>query len=118
MTVASMVLAVLLGAGFLPLGAAKALAVADMRERAEHTGFSVTGYRVIGALEIAGAVGVLVGLVWWPLGAAAGIGLVFMMIGALITHLKIGDGVREYTPAIVCGLIAVVYVVTMFGAHR
>ncbi|MFI7665620.1 DoxX family protein [Nocardia sp. NPDC049526] len=117
MTVASVVFAVLLAIGFLPLGVVKVLAVADMRRRAEHFGYSVSAFRGIGVLEIAGALGVLAGLVWWPLGVAAGIGLVLLMIGAVITHVKAGDGVGEYAPSIGSGVLALAYVVTVFGAH-
>jgi hypothetical protein len=66
---------------------------------------------------MAGATGLLIGIVWWPLGAAAGIGLVLMMIGALVTHLRIGDGMRECAPSILIGLIAIAYVATVFGGH-
>lgn len=118
MNITSVVLAVLLAIVFFPLGIAKVLAVADMRQRAEHTGFSVTAYRGIGALEIAGAVGLLAGLVWWPLGVAAGIGLALMMIGALITHLKIGDRVQEYLPSVVICTLALSYVVIALVVRR
>lgn len=117
MTVASIVLAVLLVLGFLPLGAVKVLAVAAMRESAEHLGYPVAAYRGIGVLEITGSLGMVGGIVWWPLGAAAGIGLVLLMIGAGISHVKAGDGVREYAPAIGVGVLALAYVVTVFGAH-
>ncbi|WP_433522678.1 DoxX family protein [Nocardia pseudovaccinii] len=117
MTAASIVFAVLLAVGLLPLGAVKVLAVAAMRQRAEHFGYSVTVFRGIGVLEITGALGVLVGMVWWPLGAAAGIGLVLLMIGAVITHVKVGDGVGEYAPSIGVCVLAIAYVVTVFGAH-
>ncbi|WP_433714353.1 DoxX family protein [Nocardia sp. CA-084685] len=115
MTVASIVLAVLLALGFLPLGVLKALAVAAMSRRAEHFGYSVPAFRGIGALEIAGALGVLGGIVWSPLGAAAGIGLALLMIGAVFTHVKVGDGVSEYAPSIGVGVLALAYVVTVFG---
>lgn len=38
------------------------MAVPPIRQRAAHLGFSTTAYRRIGALEVAGAAGVLVGL--------------------------------------------------------
>ncbi|WP_433623574.1 DoxX family protein [Nocardia sp. CA-120079] len=117
MTIASIVFAVLLAVVFLPAGVAMALAVASMRQRAAHLHYSVTAYRGVGVLAIAGALGVLAGMVWWPLGAAAGIGLVLFMIGAVISHLRVGDGVAEYAPAIGVGVLAVAYVVTVFGAH-
>ncbi|MFF0456487.1 DoxX family protein [Nocardia africana] len=107
----------LLVLGFLPIGAANVLAVAAMRERAEHLGYSVAAFRGIGVLQIAGALGIVGGFVWWPLGAAAGIGLVLLMIGAVISHVKVGDGLGEYAPAIGVGVLALAYVVTVFGAH-
>ena len=61
--------ALLIAAVFLALGSAKVLALAPMRARAAHLGFSTSSYRVIGGLEIAGAIGVLLGLVVPPLGA-------------------------------------------------
>ncbi|RKN21238.1 DoxX family protein [Micromonospora musae] len=42
-------------------------------------------------LELAGAAGLLVGLAWWPLGVAAGIGLVLYFAGAIAAHLRVGD---------------------------
>jgi hypothetical protein len=41
--------------------------------------------------EFAGAVGLLAGLVYRPLGIAAAIGVVLYFIGAVITHLRAGD---------------------------
>ncbi|TDC30430.1 DoxX family protein [Micromonospora sp. 15K316] len=42
-------------------------------------------------LEVAGAAGLLVGLLWWPIGVAAGIGLVLYFAGAIGAHLRVGD---------------------------
>ncbi|WP_206305521.1 DoxX family protein [Actinacidiphila soli] len=46
---------------FALLGMAKMLALGPMPKMAAHVGFSTTGYRVIGSLELAGAVGVTLG---------------------------------------------------------
>jgi hypothetical protein len=45
----------------------------------------------LAALEVAGAVGILVGLWLEPLGVAAAIGLVGYFVGAVIGHLRVGD---------------------------
>lgn len=46
---------------------------------------------LLGALKAAGAVGLLVGLVWLrPIGIAAAIGLVLFFIGAIATHVRAG----------------------------
>jgi hypothetical protein len=103
---------------FSAIGVAKILAVPSMRERATHTGYSVAAYRGIGFAEIAGALGLVLGIGWWQLGVAAGIGLALLLVGAVVVHVRIGDGVRECAPAIVGCLVAVVYLVTLLGAAR
>lgn len=45
----------------------------------------------IGTLKIAGAIGVLAGLVAPPVGAAAAIGLVLYFVCAAYTHVRVGD---------------------------
>lgn len=84
-------------------GAAKLAALPDMRSRADHLGFSVAGFRAIGALEVAGAVGVVTGLSWAPLGIAAAAGLVAMMVGAVVSHVRAGDRPVDAAPAIAVG---------------
>jgi uncharacterized membrane protein YphA (DoxX/SURF4 family) len=46
---------------------------------------------VLAALEVAGAVGILLGLNVEPLGVAAASGLVLYFVGAVIGHLRVGD---------------------------
>jgi uncharacterized membrane protein YphA (DoxX/SURF4 family) len=48
-------------------------------------------FPVLAALEIAGAVGIVVGLWAVPLGVAAAIGLVAYFIGAVAGHLRVHD---------------------------
>jgi len=46
---------------------------------------------LLGALKAAGAVGLLIGLLWFRLiGIAAAIGLVLFFIGAIATHIRTG----------------------------
>lgn len=118
MIIVSTILAVLLAVLFVSLGAGKLLAIPSMRDRAAHVGFTVGAYRGIGVLEIAGALGVLGGIVWWPIGAAAGVGLVLLMIGALATHLRSRDSVGEFAPSVVVGVLSACYLVALFAASR
>ncbi|MER7894096.1 DoxX family protein [Micromonospora sp. NPDC094482] len=46
---------------------------------------------ILAVLELAGALGLLVGLLWWPIGIAAGVGLVLYFLGAVGAHLRVGD---------------------------
>jgi hypothetical protein len=48
-------------------------------------------YRLIGIPEIAASIGLLVGFAVMPLGAAAAIGLVLLMSGALIARVRVHD---------------------------
>src|SRR6516164_6318374 len=53
---------------------------------------------LLAACEFAGALGLVLGIVWPPLGVAAGIGLVLYFLGATISHLRVGD-VKGIGPA-------------------
>ena len=107
------VLSVLVAAVFVLFGAAKLFALAPMRERAAHAGFSVTAYRGIGVLEIAGAAGILLGLTVPVLGALAGAGLLLLLAGALVTHVRNHDRGRDLVPALVCAVLVAGYLVAL-----
>ncbi|MEU0883385.1 DoxX family protein [Lentzea sp. NPDC005914] len=106
-------LAVLVALIFLGLGTAKVLALPMARELATHSGFSVTAYRGIGVLELAGATGVLLGLVVPVLGGLAGAGLLLLLAGALITHLRNQHTLQQIAPALVCALLVIGYLVVL-----
>lgn len=52
----------------------------------------------LAACELAGAAGLLVGIVWPPLGVAAGVGLLIYFVGAVVSHVRVGD-VKGIGPA-------------------
>ena len=112
------ILAALLVAAFAALGSAKLAAAPAMRARAEHVGFSVSAYRRIGLLEILAVLGLLVGAFIPLIGALAAAGLLMLLGGALVTHLRNGDGVREIAPALALGLVSLAYLVLMVGSLR
>jgi hypothetical protein len=118
MNIAATVLVVVLALVFFTLGSAKIMALAFTRELAAHVRFSTTAYRGIGTLEAAGAIGLLIGIAQPLLGAAAGIGLLLLLGGALVAHLRVGDGPREYAPAVATGILVVTYLALLFGATR
>jgi hypothetical protein len=80
-------------------------------DSADHVRFSHKAYKGIGALELLAAVGLLAGLAVWPLGVAAGIGLVLLMIGAIVAHLRAGDKIKVFAPALVLGVLALAEVI-------
>jgi hypothetical protein len=62
-----------------------------MRSIHEVVGVPLKYFPLLAACEFAGALGVVLGI-WWPyLGVAAGIGLVIYFVGAIMSHLRVGD---------------------------
>lgn len=106
-------LAVLVALIFIGLGTMKVLALPPARELAAHSGFSVSAYRGIGALELAGAAGVLLGLALPLLGGLAATGLLLLLAGALITHVRNKHNLQQAAPAVVCALLVIGYLVVL-----
>jgi hypothetical protein len=104
------ILAAALVLAFTALGGAKVAAVSAMRARAAHVGFSIAAYRRIGALELLAATGILAGLYDERLAAAAAVGLVILLVGAVVTHARNGDGIAELAPGLVLGVVAIIFV--------
>ncbi|MHC3473537.1 DoxX family protein [Streptomyces sp. 7R007] len=101
MTTAHISLAVALSLIFFSFGLAKIAAVPFMRQAAAHLGMSLTLDRVIGALEVAGAADLLLGLALAPLGMAAAAGLTVLMMAAAVVHLRHGEPPVRAAPAAV-----------------
>lgn len=57
----------------------------------ETVGVPLKFFPLLAACEFAGALGLLVGIGWRPMGVAAGIGLVLYFVGAVVSHLRVGD---------------------------
>jgi hypothetical protein len=109
------VLAVLLALLFGCLGFAKILASPFARERAAHLRFSVLAYRFIGMAEACGAAALAAGI-WWPvLGILAASCLLLLLGGALVAHLRNGDGPRMYTPAVAAAVVVGIYLAAALG---
>jgi hypothetical protein len=111
-------LAGLLVVAFTALGSAKLAAVPAMRARVEHVGFSVSAYRRIGALEVLAVIGLLVGAFVPVIGGLAAAGLLMLLGGAFVAHLRNGDGVREIAPAVVLALVTMTFLLLVLGDLR
>jgi DoxX-like family len=66
-------------------------------------------------LEVAGAAGVLAGLIRPVLGGLASAGLLLLLAGAMVTHVRNHDGPREVAPAVVCVVLVAGYLVALAG---
>ena len=82
------------------------------------TDFTDSQVRGIGALEVLGAIGLIVpplvdiAPILAPIAAA---GLALVMVGAVVTHIRRGDGMAAAAPAIVLGVLAVFVAIMRFG---
>ena len=112
------ILAGLLVVAFAALGSAKLAAIPAMRAKAEHVGLSVLAYRRIGFVEVLAVIGLLIGAFVPVIGALAAAGLLMLLGGAILAHLRNGDGIREIAPAVVLGLVTVSYLLLMVGDLR
>jgi hypothetical protein len=110
--IASVLLALVAAASAVP----KLAGTRQMLDEATHLGIPRTGYVVIGALELAAAAGLLAGLAVAPLGVAAAGGLVLMMAGAVVSHLRAGDRAAALVPALGVGVLSVATVVLRLAA--
>ena|SRR5215475_5315298 len=111
MFVVTIVLSGLLALVFLATGGRKVPGGSAIAEEANHLGFSVRRYQVIGVLELAAVAGLLIGLAWAPLGIAAAAGLVLLMAGAAVVHRRAGDPVPRVVAPAALGVLAAVTVV-------
>lgn len=85
-----------------------ALLVFAAARKLSHREPVVQSYRTVGVPEdrldqlayllLAGAAGLLAGLVWAPAGIAAGIGVICYFVGAIIFHLRAGDAKNLANP--------------------
>lgn len=111
MFVVLVVLSLILAAAVGAAGAAKVAAVPPMREAAKHLGFSKQAYQVIGGLEIAAALGLLVGLAVETLSVLAALGLFLLMFGAVAFHVRNGDQPAMFAPAAGLGALSLVVLI-------
>ncbi len=92
MFVAYSMLAVLMSAMLVLSGRAKLVKDEQIVTIINGTvGVPTSMFPALAAAEFAGAVGLLAGLVYLPLGVAAALGVVLYFVGAVVSHLRVGD---------------------------
>jgi DoxX-like family len=113
MRIATIVLSALLAATFLGSGAVKLVGAKPSLQIRDRLGVGEQLWRVIGALEIAAAGGLLVGLTVPVLGIAAATGLSLLLIGSIAVHARAHD-LRNASPAVVLLGVAVAAALVRF----
>ena len=80
-------------------------------------GFPENKLWLLALAEAAGAIGLVVGLFWWPLGAAAALGVIGYFIGAIVSHLRVKDtAIAIAAPAALLAVAAVAMVLRLVSA--
>jgi uncharacterized membrane protein YphA (DoxX/SURF4 family) len=102
----TIIVAVALAALFLLSGASKVLRHPASLVARDELDVPASVWRAIGAAEIAGAAGVLVGLGLTPLGIAAAAGLLILGLGAVGAHRRAHDPTAHAAPAMLAVLLA------------
>ncbi|MFJ4851494.1 MULTISPECIES: DoxX family protein [unclassified Streptomyces] len=91
MYIAAVILSVLLALVLLAAGAPKMQLKGAVPDGLIEKGLSSALVRFIGIAEAAAAAGLIVGIWWQPLGIAAAVGTVAVLIGAISFHAKKGE---------------------------
>lgn len=84
-------------------------------EMLHHLGLTDSKIRVLGAVEVAGALGLLIGI-WIPmLGQLAALGFVLYFLGAMIAHVRAKDPLKDMAPALVLLVLSLIVTILQFA---
>jgi hypothetical protein len=111
MHIAAVVLSLVLAVAMLGSGVVKLARAPQMIENMRAVHVSIPQMVVLGVLEVAATVGLVIGLWWGPLGLAAAIGAVLYFGGAVVAHIRASD--RNIVPAAVLLALAVATLVVL-----
>jgi hypothetical protein len=106
-TIALIVVGTLLGIAAAGSAVQKLRRDARVVETMHSVGVADRQIPILAALELLGALGLLVGIWWTPIGIAAAAGLSLYVLGAVLAHLRAKAPAKEALPALVLLLVAV-----------
>ena len=110
MEMVAVALQVGLGLAFLGAGAAALVGVEQQAKEFERFGYPRWFRVVTGSVELAGAAGMLLGVLYPALAAPAGLWLAAAMTGAILSHARVGDPASQMVPAAAYLLLALAVV--------
>jgi uncharacterized membrane protein YphA (DoxX/SURF4 family) len=108
MQIATIVLSVLLAAVFVASALFKVVRNPTGADTAYDLGYPIRLWRVVGWLEIIGALGLLVGLFYRPVGEAAALLLIVLMLALVISHLRVKASPAKLGTPLALGALAAV----------
>lgn len=105
-----------LGLLFVGIGSMTVAGMSMFVENFRHFGYPQRFRTAIGSLEVLGGIGLLVGIWLTWLTALASTGLTLVMLGAVLTHLRVKDPFQRMVLPIVLGVLSIVVAVTTWPA--
>ncbi|MDT5196761.1 MAG: hypothetical protein QOH20_3515 [Mycobacterium sp.] len=116
MHIATIVLSALLAVAFLGSGGLKLVGAKQSLEMRDQQRVGAQLWRVVGALEVAGGLGLAIGFVVPALGIAAAVGLALLMVGGIASHARVGD-LRHAGPAALLLVLSAVTAGLLVTSH-
>ena len=107
------IIAIVLAVAFLAAGVAKLQGVPQMKQNLSRLGVRRPLPTAIGALEVLAAVGLLLGFFATWIAVLAALGLTMLMIGAVVFHVRAGDGPAGFGAPALLGVLALVLFVIL-----
>jgi putative oxidoreductase len=112
MSILIIIVQVVLGLLFVLIGSMTVAGRKMFVDNFRHFGYPQWFRVITGSLEVLGGVGLLIGI-WLPwLAALASAGLTLVMLGAILTHLRIREPLQKIVLPIVLGALAIVVAVS------
>ena len=112
---ALLIFAAILGLMTVVSGFGKLSMKDNVVEMSNHVGLNERQIRLLGTVEILGAIGLLFGI-WLPiLGLLAALGFVAYFLGAVIAHIRVRDGIKDMAPAILLTVLSIIVTVLQFS---
>jgi uncharacterized membrane protein YphA (DoxX/SURF4 family) len=105
MFIAAAIVSTLLAVALVVSARAKLVRNPQLVEGMTRVGVPEDKLWLLATAEIAGALGIVAGLFWWPLGVVAAAAVVLYFVGAIGAHVRVRD--RKLAPAVVMLVAAV-----------
>ena len=87
----------------------------NISEEFSRYGFSNDFRLMIGATKLTLAALLVLGIAYAPLAVAAASGMTILMLGAVVSHMKVSDPIIKSVPALLMLLMSVVVIVARVG---
>lgn len=115
MFIATLIVTVLLVGGLLGSAAGKVTKQAAVVTNLTNVGVPEKRIPLLAIPETAGALGLVGGLFWWPIGVAAAIGIIVYFVLAVSAHIRAKD--KNFAPALFLLVLGIAALALRIATH-